>query len=1592
MGGRVSSVVNTNKEFQAVLPFPSQEYDNLQAKPPSSGKKSRSHKSSKTAPAPSDLENRLPLSSGGVASDSDGRGTPVMAEPDQGTTVSTNPTSPLSSSELEVATSSADNVSVSRNLLPLVDAAADRAADEPRPPTLVTTATAATASPFSSTSSPSSSSPVKAIDALDVGSPAAVSTLASPAGREFNFQQTEGQIRRERLADCEFECSQINNHIFVGGMHVAQNWDLIVGNGITHIVNCAAAILPCSFQDVPDMHYLTLNMVDGRQDDIGWFLCKVLQFILKARTKGARVLIHCEKGVSRSCSFVIAYLMYSTGCSWKKAFEQVKERRKVCAPNTAFTCNLIEIGDLLKGDARMSPLLFRCAFHLPHDSQTPILKLCRYTDTRKLVALTTSVLDSRGCFILRVFDKSSAPLLFLWQGSKASAGTAEIALKLSEDFFGVFSKAETVERVKEGSESASFFEYVHNDGTFNAKVSKFSCEDFYDLRPISEQGLENLRQQTLDAQQQEHNRLAQLKPAGQQRESSIKGFDTFADDIIVSPDEDAGAAAGASSSTATGSGLFKKQSSFGSSAARASGGLALLMPKLELPAGKASPHGSGGELGEAMTTTEPGSGPMGDLLSPGACSVPSSGPQSLPTVHSDALQELVTDDESSVNGMSAPSSLSLSLSVSVSNAPQQNVRGADAGAAEHKPSALSLSATTAGATDIADSSTSKSQFSPVGADSSGGVSATKSSVPPVLGLRASGTGSAASSIHDSCAEGSGARAAAAVAVATAGGAATSSGNSSTASLQSKRSINRDSSDGDADSPAPFLGFNSRANSSRRPSLGLSFKGDVPPDGPAPMLKSGHNSFKGGVLSREQSFKTDGAGASPVVPPLLSVCSSKTHSFKDLLDRSSRNSAEPSAMAAVAATSAGSSRRNSSEPSAAAILMAALNSMVETGKENNLNLNLERLNNNPMTIQESGEVTARSDNTSDPGSARNTARKPATVLPTSSAASTTESATGNNAADSGAGAAGVAVATSAKVFDDPPSANRAEYTYDEHGDQVPVMLTKSNSHDRGTLSSIAAAIMGSAIGAAAAGGRVAPALEAAPLVAAATPRSRPTSRGKVAAASGATGGTGAAGEGEGYCAPRNLHENASAAGSACSSSPPGPKDSGTAGSVRPAEHTSSSDAAISAATAAASAAIARTNSRGGKRTIRREVVNAEYGHDSDSDSDHNDVPAKRRAAGNIVVTTTAAHSSNSYSSSSSSSNNSKSAKSSSMPSSSSKDAALPKLNMDAVPAGTQSGGYGGSGGSGPPAPVILSSATARVEGGSRDALHGKNSGDAAAASAGPMSARMAVSENPARLPLVAATASSGTTAAASSSSAVMLTPSNTILHQKPSLGRLPAKSPSPVLEKHPSHVMISRGPTPVEDLSAAAAAATCGGVTSRTPSRTACTSRTPSRTGSAAGHGGLPTGRAAGPVSSPIKQDPKKAPGSPREVVLRKPTLFQAIPAEGGAGSGGNGSGFFWEALGVYDDEDLHDDCLLLLVCPGNDSANFIWVGEQFDFSGEQGGGEYGEALTNPHAEPAARALSIRRWAASVGAGDVTLAGAVGSAGMTSEQSLCEVVT
>ena len=65
------------------------------------------------------------------------------------------------------------------------------------------------------------------------------------------------------------------------------------------------------------------------------------QFYLIHRDEGVKVLVHCKKGISRSASVVVAYIMKEKCYDLDEALRYVRTHRSTIRPNPAFLQQLI---------------------------------------------------------------------------------------------------------------------------------------------------------------------------------------------------------------------------------------------------------------------------------------------------------------------------------------------------------------------------------------------------------------------------------------------------------------------------------------------------------------------------------------------------------------------------------------------------------------------------------------------------------------------------------------------------------------------------------------------------------------------------------------------------------------------------------------------------------------------------------------------------------------------------------------------------------------------------------------------------------------------------------------------------------------------------------------------------------------------------------------------------------------------------------------------------------------------------------------------------------------------------------------------------
>jgi hypothetical protein len=99
---------------------------------------------------------------------------------------------------------------------------------------------------------------------------------------------------------------------------------------------------------------LFFNLADEAGADIAQHFEPMFEFVEDARKAGAKVLVHCGAGASRSATLCAAYLMRVRGWNANQTLEFMKEQRKQVAPNEGFLAALSKYEDSL-GAAPIRP-------------------------------------------------------------------------------------------------------------------------------------------------------------------------------------------------------------------------------------------------------------------------------------------------------------------------------------------------------------------------------------------------------------------------------------------------------------------------------------------------------------------------------------------------------------------------------------------------------------------------------------------------------------------------------------------------------------------------------------------------------------------------------------------------------------------------------------------------------------------------------------------------------------------------------------------------------------------------------------------------------------------------------------------------------------------------------------------------------------------------------------------------------------------------------------------------------------------------------------------------------------------------------------
>jgi len=113
--------------------------------------------------------------------------------------------------------------------------------------------------------------------------------------------------KRKSILDDDNPSVVIDDFLYHGDMDHASNMNLLMNLGIRHIVNTCD--YPLETEITKNFNVLWINIVDDLRNSINQYFQQTNDFLLSCKQKNEKVLVHCQMGISRSSSIVLAYLM-----------------------------------------------------------------------------------------------------------------------------------------------------------------------------------------------------------------------------------------------------------------------------------------------------------------------------------------------------------------------------------------------------------------------------------------------------------------------------------------------------------------------------------------------------------------------------------------------------------------------------------------------------------------------------------------------------------------------------------------------------------------------------------------------------------------------------------------------------------------------------------------------------------------------------------------------------------------------------------------------------------------------------------------------------------------------------------------------------------------------------------------------------------------------------------------------------------------------------------------------------------------------------------------------------------------------------------
>lgn len=134
----------------------------------------------------------------------------------------------------------------------------------------------------------------------------------------------------------DLQVAEVIPGLYMGSQDVTQDENLLHKSKITNILSVGIRV-----PEVKGVKYSFIEALDLPEFDMKRVFEESTNLIDSVRNTGGSIFVHCNAGVSRSASVVIAYLMKSERLKYQQAYDVIKNARPCIKPNNGFVQQLL---------------------------------------------------------------------------------------------------------------------------------------------------------------------------------------------------------------------------------------------------------------------------------------------------------------------------------------------------------------------------------------------------------------------------------------------------------------------------------------------------------------------------------------------------------------------------------------------------------------------------------------------------------------------------------------------------------------------------------------------------------------------------------------------------------------------------------------------------------------------------------------------------------------------------------------------------------------------------------------------------------------------------------------------------------------------------------------------------------------------------------------------------------------------------------------------------------------------------------------------------------------------------------------------------